>query len=418
MAEYTKVIKLLMVSILNNNKFYNLFDHGDGSMHVEFGRVDLTRNKKEYPIGKWDSIYKSKTKKGYKDITEFAIEVEVNENNDGTVETVKIGDSRVERFFNKLNGYSKKSIERNYKISSAAVTQAMVDRAQEIIESLHTKAVLNTDTDEMNEILLDLFHTIPRKMRQVRDHLFEGFDNDDDLKESLELISNEQSTLDVLSNDVKMLAAQKKNEVGSPSVQEQNILDTLGLKIISATPEEERGLKKLMGGNARQFVEAFKIVNSRSQQKFDKHLTGVSNKYTLEMFHGSRNENWLNIINTGLVIRPTGAVHTGSMFGDGIYGADDADKSIGYCSTRGSRWANGNDDEALLGIFDFHLGNQYHTANSDSRLSKAKLKSLGNYDSTFGHKGGGKYGGYLRKNEFIVYDADQVTIKYLIRIKS
>jgi hypothetical protein len=36
-------------------------------------------------------------------------------------------------------------------------------------------------------------------------------------------------------------------------------------------------------------------------------------------WHGSRNENWFNIMQTGLLIRPSGAVHTGSMFGDGIY---------------------------------------------------------------------------------------------------
>jgi poly [ADP-ribose] polymerase len=41
---------------------------------------------------------------------------------------------------------------------------------------------------------------------------------------------------------------------------------------------------------------------------------------------------------TGLLIRPSGAVHTGSMFGDGIYFADKAQKSIGYSSLSGSHW--------------------------------------------------------------------------------
>jgi len=36
-------------------------------------------------------------------------------------------------------------------------------------------------------------------------------------------------------------------------------------------------------------------------------------------WHGSRNENWWSIINTGLVLRPTNAVITGKMFGYGIY---------------------------------------------------------------------------------------------------
>jgi poly [ADP-ribose] polymerase len=36
------------------------------------------------------------------------------------------------------------------------------------------------------------------------------------------------------------------------------------------------------------------------------------------------------------MIRPSGAVYTGSMFGDGIYFADKAAKSIGYSSLSGS----------------------------------------------------------------------------------
>ena len=417
MSEYKRIIKLLCVTSQNNNKFYEMHDLGNGTMRCEYGRVDLTRAKKEYPISRWDSIYRSKTKKGYKDMTELSV-IEVNENT-SEVTSVAIQDDEVKMFFEKLNGYSKQSIERNYKVSSSSVTQAMIDEAQRIIELLYNKSRKigpACDLDEMNDLLIDLFHVIPRKMRHVTDHLFEKFDTS--LNENVELIADEQATLDVLSNDVKMLAKQKDKQKLPIDKQEENILDTLGLKIVTCTNQEKAAIKKLMGSNAWQFKSAFKVINDKSQDDFDLNLKDAKNKYTLEMFHGSRNENWLNIMNTGLLIRPTGAVHTGSMFGDGIYGADDADKSIGYCSLKNSRWAHGSEGEAILGIFDFHLGKQYHTANSDSSLSKNKLKKMGNYDSTFGHKGGGKYGGWLRKNEFIVYNKKQVTIKYLIKIKN
>jgi poly [ADP-ribose] polymerase len=64
---------------------------------------------------------------------------------------------------------------------------------------------------------------------------------------------------------------------------------------------------------------------------------------------------------TGLLIRPSGAVHTGSMFGDGIYFADKAQKSIGYSSLSGSHWTKGNENRAFLALFDVHVGNQKET---------------------------------------------------------
>ena len=119
----------------------------------------------------------------------------------------------------------------------------------------------------------------------------------------------------------------------------------------------------------------------------------------------------MNIVQTGLIIRPSGVIHTGSMFGDGIYFADKCRKSIGYTSYRGSYWASGNDKTAYLAIYDVHVGNQKHIHNHTRdcyTLDEAKLKKE-NYDSVFAHGGAD-----LRNNEYIVYNPDQCTIKYLV----
>jgi poly [ADP-ribose] polymerase len=116
---------------------------------------------------------------------------------------------------------------------------------------------------------------------------------------------------------------------------------------------------------------------------------------------------------TGLLIRPSGAVHTGSMFGDGIYFADKAQKSIGYSSLRGSYWAHGGDNKAFLALFDVHLGNQkeilHHTSSCYS-LSDKVLKTEG-FDSVFA-----KGGADLRNNEYIIYQPEQCTVSHLIEI--
>ena len=157
----------------------------------------------------------------------------------------------------------------------------------------------------------------------------------------------------------------------------------------------------------------FKVVNTKTQKVFDTHFEQAKVKKKRLYWHGSRNENWFNILQTGLLIRPSGAVHTGSMFGDGIYFADKAQKSIGYSSLRGSYWTKGGDDKAYLALFDVHLGNQkeilHHTSSCYSLSDKVLKKD--NYDSVFA-----KGGADLRNNEYIVYNAAQCTVSHLIEI--
>jgi poly [ADP-ribose] polymerase len=146
---------------------------------------------------------------------------------------------------------------------------------------------------------------------------------------------------------------------------------------------------------------------------FDNHFSKAKTKERKLFWHGSRNENWFNIIQTGLMIRPSGAVHTGSMFGDGIYFANKAQKSIGYTSLSGSYWARGGSNKAYLALYDVHVGDQKHIHKHDSScysLSKAVLDREGK-DSVYAHGGID-----LRNDEFIIYDGQQCTIAYIIEI--
>jgi poly [ADP-ribose] polymerase len=73
-------------------------------------------------------------------------------------------------------------------------------------------------------------------------------------------------------------------------------------------------------------------------------------------WHGTRNANMTGILSRGLLIRPAGAVHAGSMFGDGIYFAHQSTKAINYTSARGSYWANGGDDVGYVFLADVAFG--------------------------------------------------------------
>jgi poly [ADP-ribose] polymerase len=118
---------------------------------------------------------------------------------------------------------------------------------------------------------------------------------------------------------------------------------------------------------------------------------------------------------TGLLIRPSNAVHSGSMFGDGIYFADKFQKSFGYTSGRGSYYAGGSSNEAILALYDVHVGEQKHIKHHDSSCYSlsAKVLAKDGFDSVFAHGGAD-----LRNNEYIVYQSPQSTIKYLVIVNA
>jgi len=158
-----------------------------------------------------------------------------------------------------------------------------------------------------------------------------------------------------------------------------------------------------------------------SSNKFIKTIT-ASNKDIKDaderhidyFWHGSRNQNWYFILQKGLLIRPSGAVHTGSMFGDAAYFANKATKSMGYSSVRGSYWAGGNSDSGYLAIYAVDTGYQKHIYKHDSScysLSNAVLDKEG-YDSVYAHGGAD-----LRNDEFTIYDTTKCTIQFLVELK-
>jgi len=402
-----KVVKLLMITENNNNKFYNMHDDENGNFTVEYGRVGNTSQTQSYPISKWNSKYNSKIKKGYRDITELFIE-----ESDNSSKIVNIENNEVAKLVKMLQGYAKATISKNYNISSSKVTRKQIQEAQSTIDklaSLSTKKYTQQVMDEMNALLLELYTIIPRKMSNVKRHLLTITSTISDK------IQEEQDLLDTMGGQVSQNIAQEESK------EESNILDLLGLEISAVDNKDEIHLvldklgrlkyKNTSDDISNRFVKLFKVENKKTRELYD-----INNGHNGEhlFFHGSRNQNWWNIIQSGLLIRPSNAVHTGSMFGDGIYFASKAKKSFGYTSGRGSYWAGGSDDTCFLALYDINTGRQKRIKHHDSscyRLSLSGLKKEG-YDSVYAEGGAD-----LRNSECIVYSPNQCTIKYLIQLR-
>jgi poly [ADP-ribose] polymerase len=411
---------LVMVTEENNNKFYHMIqeNQNDDTFVAKYGRVNKTSTDEIYSIDKWDKKYKEKLKKGYRDLTQLRAVA-------GTSSTFKSLDASIADLINKLQSYSNNTVKQNYTISIGAVTPMQLQAAQDALNKaahLYEEAkdmyelggkYSDSVIKEINNYLLEVYTVLPRLMDNVRDHLV----YEEQLPTTIaRKIGNEQDILDSLSTQVNIHNIDDKDE--------QTLVDALGLEVELVTDFELiKAAKDMMTDSQHLFHKLYRIENKKTRQKYNNYLPEditlwEGNQKVL--FHSSRNANWLSILENGLLIRPSGVVHTGSMLGDAIYFADRAKKSIGYSSLENSYWAGGNSREAYLAIYEVYLGKSLHLQsyadlqNYRHKLNYNELGSLG-YDSVFADA---SRGGWLYNNEYTVYHPSQCTIKYLIELKN
>lgn len=407
-----KVVKLIKVDgDLNSNKFYNMSEQNDGSIAIEYGRVEKTSVKESYPILMWDKKYKEKLKKGYKDVTHLYSEIAGTITSNGVQTFSAITNNQVKQLIDTLQGYAKKSIQQNYTVSSDKVTEAQVNEAQIALTALAKTLNVGVKAKDINDKLLHLYHIIPRQMAQVKSHLFADIQTQTDFENAKKKLDIEQDTLDVMAGQVAMNKKAQTPENKNEVAKTLTMLEAMGLEVEEADDQAIAMIKKMMGPNVRQFSKAFKVVNKKTQIAFDNNMKKATNKQCEYFWHGSRNENFFSILSKGLLIRPSGATYSGSAFGDGIYFSNKFQKSYGYTSGTGSYHARGSSNKAYLAVFDVNIGKQHIVTHSDSSLGYKKVQAQG-CDSTYARASGG----YLQNDEFIIYQSQQCTIKYLLEV--
>ncbi len=384
-----KSIKLINVSDKNNNKFYLMEEIDSSSWKATWGRVGSAGSTKVYSSRDWDKKYYEKLEKGYSDVTSL-----VSISKDEKQFSIDIQNKDVKSLVEFLQKCAKQTIKDNYLVEVGSVTQKQIDKAQSLVDELVKLAKQPLKMTLINEKLLELYKTIPRKMSNVKDYLVR-YDN---LEFFQKLISNEQSLLDTLATQVQ------NNEQ-----KETANLKDFGVSIEIASDEDRQRIKDETDFNLTNH-KVFKVSNFETESKMIKGKTKL-------LYHGSRNENFWSIIQTGLKIKPAGAIHTGSMFGAGQYFASKALKSIGYTSLKGSCWSNGSSNKAYLAIFEVNLGKSWKVIGPKKSyeswmagINLSKVKSEG-YDSVFA-----KGGADLKNDEYIVYENNRCTIKYLIEL--
>ena len=407
--EDKKPVYLLMVTSDNHNKYYKMnVDEGGTTFTVEYGRVGANCQRRIYPLCQWDKKYNEKIKKGYVDQTHLVQDlISVDKPKSAQNEYKQIEDKAIAEIVERLMNMAKIKVQQNYKVSSNQVTQAMVDEAQKVIDKL----MMCDSVGNFNDLLLELFTVIPRKMGNVSDYLAKSKDD------FAHILKDEQDLLDVMRGQVVTHIVQDEAELDETQPEKnETILEAMGLVFEPVDDREISMIKSKLGDCKDKFYQAWRGRNLATQKRFDDFINKEHIKETRLFWHGSRNENWWSIINTGLVLRPTNAVITGKMFGYGIYYAPKARKSLGYTSLSGSYWAHGNSKSAFMALMDVAYGKPYdvHSFNSkyyDFNYEKLQRNCPG-ANCLHAHAGQ-----MLRNDEVIVYKEEQSTIQYLVELR-
>lgn len=399
-------IKLLMVTGDNHNKFYNMKDNGDGTFTATWGRVGTAGKDTVYDISKWDSTIASKIKKGYKDVTSNTAKIS---------EYASVSDAEINKLLNAFLEHSRQYV--SHFTDSMTISDTAADEAQKHINEMAKNIDIpnpnNSTLNAFNAHLLKLFEIIPRKMSRVQDSLCHSLNS-----RSIHVIK-EQSLLDNLINMTKN--APKSNNT-------QTIEDAFGFTITKCSQAEIDFIKNKLnsdGFTRYSFNRAWKVNTPQREQGFEEFLENnnlANNDTNVKLYwHGTGTENILSILANGLLIKPSNASYCGSAYGVGIYNAPNAYKASGYTSIAGSYWKGGQSNVAYMFINAVILGKQFDVKNSYETYNGIKIYNLDGdkfssadlgYHSVYAHAGG-----YLKNDEVIVYNQNQVACRYLVEFK-
>lgn len=464
--------------INNNNKYYNLEvqDTDKGwYIYTIYGRVGGT-SAKEYRAcssqseaeTESDKIIKSKTKKGYVEVKLLKADIgsEVGkskvEASVVTVEGAKKAGIKVEEdpvVTSKLHpevqdlvrtwfGVTQEFIELNLDTKKCPLGQLSLDqisKGKDLLEEARKIIHLaKPDINELNRITNQYYSNIPHNFGYARiDANYLRFDDDNKIDKAFDILdvlndgkniqtvisrkSNVDAQYATLNADLEWVDPQDPTfkwidaMIHGTRASNHSFLGKLKThKVFKVNRKNERDhflsnaerIAKECGKHNPSDIYA-KFVYSRPD--VPKELQDLyKNANVCPGWHGTRRANMIGITTKGLLIRPSGVVHAGSMYGDAVYISHQSSKSINYVDVRGSYWAQGQNKTGYLFLLDAALGNQ-KIASGSYMYTRNNIKP---YHSVWAV--GGKSG--VINDEVMLYNQtgkdQQHQIKYIIEFET
>lgn len=412
-----RLIKLEQTTENNNYKYWigKLFD--DGNVKVEYARVGaLNPQTKEYNKGDayFDKTVKSKLKDGYVEqktingsspASPSAIKSNAELCEIAKKQIIKTPNPILERLIKRLVDSNVHKITSNTQVTYNSTTglfatplgilsKSGLIEARDLLASISPLVKSNTLNSEFNKLVFKYLTIVPQNLGMKRILPETVIPNNDALQKQLDLIDSLEASYDALHTN--------KPTTTVPTEE----LFKVGIDILTDDRERsrlndyfEKSKKDMHNYNRVKIREIYKVNIHDMTNSFNHKLSPVH-----EVFHGTSEANCLSILKSGLKISPPStATIAGKLWGEGIYGAINSSKSMGYTF---GRWGQSASDTGWIYICDFALGNIFYPT-----TYKGNLKS--GHDSVWAKASSTG----LHNDEIIVYKNNQVKIKYLLEIK-
>ena len=323
------------------------------------------------------------------------------------------------------------------KMPLGKLKQTQLDKAGEVLDNINNVLVEynKKPTDELKKKLIMLsseYYTyLPGNFGRRKPPIIN----------SEELINKYRDTLDELRNMV--VAVQIKNNVKVGENPLDSMYNDINTRIVPLEKDSimwkeiEKYLKNTHGATHEaklELIDIFEVEQIGMKEKFNNYCDKLGNKTLL--IHGTPQNCVLSIFKNMFYLDPTKLNNTnvcisGKLLGYGIYFSDCFTKSYNYTK------ANNTDDIGCLILSEVALGNISQRNQPDYNISKQSLAKtkhhsahgIGRWEpkSSTTVKGlkipngpihEARQNTYLRYNEFVVYDINQILIKYLVIVKN
>lgn len=383
----------------NAYKFYKLSVVGN-DVKASYGRMGVSKGELfgersfMYDLSMFWIKYYEKIGKGYIDHSDVYL------NNKKPDETIKNSENKAKmkentpsfELYNKLYSFAKNAVKQA-KIS-VPVTNAIIKESHKLLDNMRKAKTL----EEFNTLLLNLMAILQRPVRTGDGR---------GVKEMMASTKDDFSKIILREKD--LISAM---EGSSQEYVNMNDFSYLNIEVFEANEKQKKQVLSHLSDKLKPKVKKiYRVIPKRQQKIFDDYLKSNHIEVVKQLWHGSRNQNWMSIVQNSLLLNPD-AIITGKMYGNGIYFALSSMKSWNYTSYRGTSWASGDSDTAFMGLYavaygkPYDLNNWSYMADYKNDVKKAQCNCL------HAHAGN-----ILRNDEIVLYDEAAVVLNYIVEFE-
>lgn len=404
----------------NNNKFYRLTLNEDNTYTANWGRVGASGQMKVYVGGRdaMTSAARRKESKGYERVNVVSsAAAERHTMAPATDGLNPDGHTNIADFLRTIERANHHAIASSSGGRIEVDEDGLVTTALGVVESadlraarsIIEKAARSSGSDRWTVRDAEKFLRLaPQKVRSVR-----SFYEDVNPTEQMDFI-------DQLITSVDLYEARLRQAQVDASGESDEAANPFRYTLHAATDEQfaycqdkfNRGINRHHQRAAGMKLESVIAVRDDQlhQDRWDT-IKKDSHDWSRRLWHGTRTENLLSILFKGFYVPTSGSgpAITGRMFGDGVYFAPSATKSLNYAI---GGWGGSRTNTGYMLLNDVITGWEYRTTGTDSRTGALDAFGRSNKHHSL-YVNAGTCG--VINTEVIVPDPDRVKVSFICK---